>query len=91
MNKRVKEYETLVRESARELVRNLADAGHVDLGYAFTQRLPIMTIFRILGIPESDISWTMETGLEMLNRPPGETGPFPRAHECGDGCRGGPH
>lgn len=81
MNKRVKEYETLVRESARELVRNLTDAGHVDLGYAFTQRLPIMTIFRILGIPESDISWTMETGLEMLNRPPGESGPSPRAHE----------
>ena len=81
MNKRVKEYETLVRQSARELVRTFADDDHVDLGRMYTQRLPIMTIFRILGIPESDIAWTMETGLEMLNRPPGESGPSPRAHE----------
>ena len=81
MNKRVKEYETLVRQSARELVRTFANDDHVDLGRMFTQRLPIMTIFRILGIPESDIAWTMETGLEMLNRPPGESGPSPRAHE----------
>ena len=81
MNKRVKEYESLVRQSARELVRTFADDDQVDLGRMFTQRLPIMTIFRILGIPESDIAWTMETGLEMLNRPPGESGPSPRAHE----------
>ena len=81
MNKRVKEYEGLVRQSARELVQTFADHDHVDLGRMFTQRLPIMTIFRILGIPESDIAWTMETGLEMLNRPPGESGPSPRAHE----------
>ena len=81
MNKRVKEYEGLVRQSARELVQTFADDDHVDLGRMFTQRLPIMTIFRILGIPESDIAWTMETGLEMLNRPPGESGPSPRAHE----------
>ena len=81
MNKRIKEYEGLVRQSARELVRTFADDDHVDLGRMFTQRLPIMTIFRILGIPESDIAWTMETGLEMLNRPPGESGPSPRAHE----------
>ena len=81
MNKRIKEYEGLVRQSARELVRTFADDDRVDLGRMFTQRLPIMTIFRILGIPESDIAWTMETGLEMLNRPPGESGPSERAHE----------
>lgn len=81
MNKRVKEYEGLVRQSARELVREFTDSDQVDLGYQFTQRLPIMTIFRILGIPESDIPWTMETGLEMLNRPPGESGPSERAYE----------
>lgn len=81
MNKRVKEYEGLVRQSARELVRSLAKDDHIDLGRTFTQRLPILTIFRILGIPEPDIAWTMETGLEMLNRPPDEAGPSERAHE----------
>lgn len=51
----------------------------VDLGIAYTQRLPILTIFRIIGIPEDDIEWSMKAGLEMLSRPPGEDGPSPAA------------
>ena len=81
LNRRIKEYEGMVRESARELMTEFQGERYVDLGQHFTQRLPILTIFRILGIPEADIPWTMQTGLEMLNRPPGESGPSPRAHE----------
>lgn len=81
LNRRIKEYEGMVRESARELIAGFHGESEVDLGQSFTQTLPILTIFRILGIPEEDIPWTMRTGLEMLNRPPGESGPSPRAHE----------
>ena len=81
LNRRIKEYEGMVRASARELLDGFRGEKHVDLGQEFTQKLPILTIFRILGIPESDIPWTMQTGLDMLNRPPGESGPSPRAHE----------
>jgi cytochrome P450 len=71
----------MVRVSARELINSFRGETEVDLGREFTQKLPILTIFRILGIPESDIPWTMQTGLDMLNRPPGESGPSQRAHE----------
>ncbi len=81
LNRRIKEYEGMVRASARELIDGFRGEKQVDLGQEFTQKLPILTIFRILGIPESDIPWTMQTGLDMLNRPPGESGPSPRAHE----------
>ncbi len=81
LNRRIKEYEGMVRSSARELIDGFQGEAEVDLGRGFTQKLPILTIFRILGIPESDIPWTMQTGLDMLNRPPGESGPSPRAHE----------
>lgn len=81
LNRRTKEYEVMVRQSARELIEVFRGESDVDLGRLFTQKLPILTIFRILGIPESDIDWTMNTGLEMLNRPPGESGPSPRAYE----------
>lgn len=102
LNRRIKEYEQMVRASARELIGEFRGAGRVDLATSFTQRLPILTIFRILGIPESDIGWTMDTGLEMLNRPPGESGPSPRAHDLRaqlvdymvdqvQGRRGGPY
>lgn len=81
LNRRIKQYEGMVRASARELIDGFRGEKQVDLGQEFTQKLPILTIFRILGIPESDIPWTMQTGLDMLNRPPGESGPSPRARE----------
>jgi cytochrome P450 len=80
MNRRIKAYEPMVLDSASELLQEL-DGVNVDMGAAFTQRLPMLTIFRILGIPESHIGWTIDTGLEMLKRPPGESGPSPRAAE----------
>jgi cytochrome P450 len=79
MNKRVKEYEPMVRTCAEELIAELIRNPTADLGSQFTQSLPILTIFRILGIPDADIDWAMRTGLEMLSRPAGETGPSPRA------------
>ncbi len=82
MNRRVKEYAPMIAECAEQLVHDLtaaSDTGEADLGSQFTQSLPILTIFRLLGIPEADIDWAMRTGLEMLNRPAGETGPSPRA------------
>lgn len=78
MNRRIKEYEPMVRDSANELLGEIT-TGEVDLGSNYTQRLPMLTILRILGIPENDIPWTITTGLEMLRRPPGESGPSTRA------------
>ena len=81
-SRNIKRYESMVRECAQELLRELptsSSAGTWDIAARFTQRLPIMTIFRLLGIPEQDITWAMDAGLEMLNRPPGESGPSPAA------------
>ena len=80
MNKRIKEYEPTVRECAQDLLADLETTGVVDLGTSYTQRLPILTIFRIIGIPDDDIAWAMQAGLEMLSRPPGEDGPSPAAY-----------
>jgi cytochrome P450 len=81
MNKAIKSYEPMIHATAQELVDSFRETERIDLGSAFTQKLPILTIFRILGIPESDMEWTIGAGLEMLNRPPGESGPSPRAYE----------
>lgn len=81
-SRNIKRYESMVRECAQELLREMptsSSAGTWDIAARFTQRLPIMTIFRLLGIPEQDISWAMDAGLEMLNRPAGESGPSPAA------------
>lgn len=80
MNKRIKEYESTVGECAEQLLDELGRGGVVDLGVDYTQRLPILTIFRIIGIPEGDIAWAMQAGLEMLSRPPGEDGPSAAAY-----------
>lgn len=79
MNRTVRGYENMVRESAEELIALFPTTSQVDLGQDFARLLPIITIFRILGIPESDVFWAMNSGLEMLARPAGETGPSPTA------------
>jgi len=81
INKAIKGYEPMIQATATELLEGLRGESEVDLGVSFTQRLPIMTIFRMLGIPEADIEWTTDTGLAMLNRPPGESGPSSDAYE----------
>ena len=80
LNKNIKSYEEIVRTTARHLIGEFLEQEHVDLATEFTQKLPIATIFRILGIPESDLTWTTQAGLQMLSRPPGESGPSPRAY-----------
>lgn len=78
--RRIREYEPMIRECTQDLLSQLAGRASVDLGREYTQRLPILTIFRMLGIPEQDINWAMDAGLEMLKRPPGESGPSQRAN-----------
>lgn len=80
MNRRIKDYEPMVEACAAELLDALAGRDVVDIGTEFTQRLPILTIFRIIGIPDDDIGWAMTAGLEMLSRPPGEEGPSALAY-----------
>lgn len=77
-SRNIKRYEPMVRECAQELLQDMPTAGSErmwDIASRFTQRLPIMTIFRLLGIPDQDVAWAMDAGLEMLNRPAGESGP----------------
>jgi len=82
LNRRIKDYEPMIRSSAQELVANFQNKVEIDLGTEFTQKLPILTIFRILGIPESEMGWATTTGLRMLNRPPNENGPTTEAYEA---------
>ncbi len=80
MNRRINALEGVMRSSAHELLDALP-AGVADLAAQYTQRLPCLAIMRILGIPEADIPWTIDAGLDMLRRPPGESGPSARAAE----------
>ncbi len=83
-SREIKSLEPMVRESAIEIIDGLAGCEKVDLGSMFTQRLPVITICRLLGIPEEDIGWAMSAVLEMMARPPGEVGPSSRAKELRD-------
>ena len=73
--KNMKALEEGIRSIANDLIDTFVDDSHVDLAAAFTQALPIATIFRLLGVPASDAPWAMERGLTMLRRPAGEDGP----------------
>jgi cytochrome P450 len=79
--RRIREYEPMVRESAEEILGHLRGRVVLDLGQEYTRRLPILTVFRVIGIPERDIDWAMRASLEMLDRPSGESGPTERARE----------
>lgn len=73
--KNIKVIEDAIRQIADRLIDEFPAHGEVDLGASFTQALPIATILRLLGVPESDAAWAMERGLTMLRRPAGEGGP----------------
>jgi cytochrome P450 len=72
----------MIRSSAQEVVAEFQGKVETDLGLEFTQKLPILTIFRILGIPETEMGWATTTGLRMLTRPPDENGPTTEAYEA---------
>ena len=74
-NRRIKEYGPLIRETAGRLIDGFEGRPRIDLGQEFTQRLPILTILQVLGVPHADHDWAATAGLEMLRRPAGEAGP----------------
>jgi len=74
-------YEPIVSRSAEEILDELPDAGEVDLGGGFTQRLPVLTICRLLGLPATEVPWAVAATTEMMTRPAGESGPSPRADQ----------
>ena len=80
--KTIKHLEEIIREIAEHLIDRFVHLDHSDLAVDFTQALPIATIFRLLGVPEKDVSWAMECGLKMLRRPAGEAGPSPIAMQA---------
>jgi len=74
-SRRIKEYGPLIRETAGRLIDGFEGRPRIDLGQEFTQRLPILTILQLLGVPQADHDWAATVGLEMLRRPAGEAGP----------------
>ncbi|MSO27865.1 MAG: cytochrome P450 [Candidatus Nanopelagicales bacterium] len=75
----IKSYEPIVRECAEDILRSLPKAGLVDLGTGFTQQLPVLTICRLLGLPEDEIRSTVDKTTEMMRRPAGQDRPSPHA------------
>ncbi len=73
INKAIKSYEPMVRATAVELLEGVA--GEVDLAATFTNRLPVLTICRLLGLPEDDVQWAAQAAIDMMTRPPDEVGP----------------
>jgi len=82
--RRIAEYEPVVRECAEDLLAGLRGRDAADLGHEFTRALPILTIHRLIGIPEKDVTWATRASLEMLDRPAGESGPSERARRIRD-------
>jgi cytochrome P450 len=54
---RVKQFEPLVREVARERLTRLIRAGHADLNEDFAKQIPMHVITRVLGIERSQKFW----------------------------------
>ena len=79
LTRAMRSYEPIVRQSADEILDELPNAGEVDLGTRFTQRLPVLTICRLLGIPAAQVPWAVTATTEMMTRPAGESGPSDRA------------
>lgn len=79
LTRAMRSYEPIVRQSADEILDELPNAGEVDLGTGFTQRLPVLTICRLLGIPAAQVPWAVTATTEMMTRPAGESGPSDRA------------
>lgn len=74
-NKAIKTYESMVRATAVELLDGIEGASEVDLASVLTNRLPVLTICRLLGLPEADMPWAVEASIDMMTRPPDEVGP----------------
>jgi cytochrome P450 len=79
INKAIKSYEPMVRATAAELLEGLS--GEVDLAATLTNRLPVLTICRLLGLSEDDVAWASQAAIDMMTRPPDEVGPSNTAHE----------
>lgn len=80
INKAIKSYEPMVRTTAIELLDAIGDEREFDLAHVLTNRLPVLTICRLLGIPEADVPWAVNASIEMMTRPPEEEGPSDTAH-----------
>lgn len=81
LTRAMRSYEPIVSRSVAEILDELPDAGEVDLGTGFTQRLPVLTICRLLGIPAAEVPWAVAATTEMMMRPAGESGPSHRADQ----------
>jgi len=79
-SKAIRSYESMVRTTAIELIDAIDDQAEVDLALALTNRLPVLTICRLLGIHEADISWAVDASVQMMTRPSEEVGPSDTAH-----------
>lgn len=78
MNKAMKSYQPMIRATVVELLEGIS--GDVDIAATLTNRLPVLTICRLLGLPEDDVAWAVQASIDMMTRPPDEVGPSERAH-----------
>ena len=62
----VRSYEPMVREFTSELLSGLIADGGGDFAGGFSQRLPVLTICRLMGIPAEDESAMRKMAHEML-------------------------
>ena len=71
--RRVAQMEGFVRELVREFVRDRMGRGEIDIVRALTYELPALVVFRVLGVPSTDVD-EIKTGsanrlLFMFGRP----------------------
>lgn len=63
---KIGEYESMIRTFADELLTGLIDAGGGDFAADFSQRLPVLVISKLMGIPREDESTVRRLARQML-------------------------
>jgi len=60
-------HESMIRAYADELLTGLIDAGGGDFANAFSQRLPVLVICKLMGIPLEDEAMVRQSAGDMLS------------------------
>ncbi|MEX0371025.1 MAG: cytochrome P450 [Tateyamaria sp.] len=62
----VAQFETLIRDLARDIVAEALDHEEFDAVDLIAKRLPMLMLGRILGVPDADLDWLVERGDALI-------------------------
>jgi cytochrome P450 len=66
-NRKLQELEGVARNLANDLIDDFYDKGECDFVAAFAQKMPILIIMRLLGLPDKDIPYLLEISQAIIH------------------------